>query len=576
MGIETVLSKITELRTLVNKHSSLQHYNDHLNNLYESVHSKEIYVSFFGEFSSGKSSLINAILGNDILPTDVLPETSKIYEIRFRQKTDSIEIEYKDGKQQFFSGFSWIKEQKDNPDVTRVKVFTTSCAVPDGIVLVDIPGLSSLNEGHQKALEEYLPKSDAIIITIDISQPVLTKNMQEFINDLKLFDKPYYMVVTKSDMKPPQERDEVMNFVKGIKDIPISGLALTSAKNKNIEELSNLFSLIAKEKEKILEQSSIKALKQLCNGIINEIEGQIKTIQMDGEKYDEELDKIDEEIKKIQLELREKIDNYSKKYNEVVKKSKEAFLQYMQESKPKLVSVVMSTKNPDLDEKKFTDEFNRYMSIASRRALLHHGEHIKMINKDFINDLNDMFEAKISYSTTKRGITSIGSEVATIGTFAGMFYIGSLALSTLASIPAIGIILSSLGLTSIIVPGFLQTVVAGVVGRVLMGSSLKKILSGIIGKFSDITTKPMIEKQIDDNINNAANEFEKMLITNKEETILKIEERLRNSYEKMLTEKEKVKEEVMKMRTQKEDEKEKTIQSLLDTKGRIQEIFASL
>lgn len=572
MNNDLVALKVKELSALISTHPSLKSYSVLLDSINKRVISKEIFIALFGEFSSGKSSLINAILGMNVLPTDVLPETSKVYEVHFSQKTDSIEVEYRNGEKKFFSGVEWIKELKDDVNIVRIKVCSTSESLPDNIILVDMPGLSSLNEHHQKIIEEYLPKFDAILLTIDASQPVLTKSLEDLLNNLNILEKPCYLVITKVDLKSPADRKEIIEFIKGIKEIKVNGFALTSAKENYLKELHGIFEQISKEKDDILLQSNLKSLIQICKGIINEINGQIQLVQASESSFNDELKKVEEDLKKIQIDLGAKLNAYSKKLDESTNMSLRIFKEQMESFKSRLITTLTSTSDPELGEKKFVDEFSRCVRIASRKAILHSTEVLKAINKEFLTDLADMFEPTVSYSAPKKVLSNVGSEVITVGALGGALYMGLGFLSgVLGGLPLIGGALSQL-----IIPSFSTAIFGGLVGRVFVGSSLKKWLSGLTGKLSDLTTRPLIEKQIDENINRVTNEFEKLLFMNKEEAFLKIKESLNETFEKMQAEKEKVKEEILKMRAQEETKRQKTIEELVATREHVQKVLDSI
>lgn len=139
--------------------------------LYERMQSPDSYVVFIGETSSGKSSIINGILDNPILPVSAIPTTGSITEIAFESASDKIKYEaiYKNGTKSViankheFEGLTW----KPNKNMARLRVL-----VPEnkdqhiGLRLFDTPGYNSIIEEHEEILKDFLPNADIVVYTV--------------------------------------------------------------------------------------------------------------------------------------------------------------------------------------------------------------------------------------------------------------------------------------------------------------------------------------------------------------------------------------------------------------------------
>jgi ribosome biogenesis GTPase A len=119
-----------------------------------------------GEFSSGKSSFINALLKENILATSILPETSAITIVRYGGEKKA-EIRYKDGRK-----YELVDEsdaelvKRDAKDIDRVEISYPLNRLK-GFLLVDTPGLNTIFRSHEATTREFLHRADVIIWLFD-------------------------------------------------------------------------------------------------------------------------------------------------------------------------------------------------------------------------------------------------------------------------------------------------------------------------------------------------------------------------------------------------------------------------
>ena len=112
-----------------------------------------IKVPFVGDFNAGKSSLINAMLGVDLLPTNILPETAVSYEFYY-DTLEKLEV-WDEDKLVQTTELSQIKNLALTPK-NLVKIFINNEVVKKlfdrNIVIVDMPGIDSGIEAHNNAI----------------------------------------------------------------------------------------------------------------------------------------------------------------------------------------------------------------------------------------------------------------------------------------------------------------------------------------------------------------------------------------------------------------------------------------
>jgi ribosome biogenesis GTPase A len=118
-------------------------------------------VAVVGEFKRGKSSLLNALVGREVLPVGVLPLTA--VPTVLEQGEEALVVEYTDGRQEqhpLRQVASFATEQA-NPGnrlgVARVTARLNTPLLDAGVRLVDTPGVGSVHEHNTRSTDAYLP-----------------------------------------------------------------------------------------------------------------------------------------------------------------------------------------------------------------------------------------------------------------------------------------------------------------------------------------------------------------------------------------------------------------------------------
>ena len=169
-----------------------------------------LILPLVGEFSSGKTTLINALTDSKKLETATKPTTATIYEIHFGCSSCCAKIVKDDGTMFEVNDIENLKNDS-LADAKVVTVFDTSRQVPSTTILVDTPGLSSPDPKHKQTLVNFLPKADGILLVTDINQQI-TRSLTDFIETMKLSMKPIFLVLTKSETKSLNDIDAAKKY----------------------------------------------------------------------------------------------------------------------------------------------------------------------------------------------------------------------------------------------------------------------------------------------------------------------------------------------------------------------------
>lgn len=252
-----------------------------------------IILPLVGEFSSGKTTLINALTDSKKLETATKPTTATIYEVHFG--CDSCHAKVLDQKGELHS-VQDVAELKNDilADAKVVTVFDTSNRVPATTILVDTPGLSSPDQKHKQTLVSFLPKADGIMLVSDINQQI-TRSLVDFIETMKLSRRPIYLILSKSDTKSRTEIEAVKKYISDNCQIPLKQIAVVSASTGELEEFYSLLNSIQKDKKEILKKVDNQRVKNIIDVLTNHIDELMKASNSDKD--------LEEAIRRCQYEL---------------------------------------------------------------------------------------------------------------------------------------------------------------------------------------------------------------------------------------------------------------------------------
>ena len=201
------LEKFNQLHELYQKYS-FSAMLEELNKDIAEISDFKVTVPLVGAFSTGKSTLLNELIGYELLSTDITPETAVPAELTCGK--DEVIYCMKDGRQKN-SGINSMGVQKIPKDCSLMKISMQNAffkQIPD-VRLVDMPGFDSGIEIHNRAINDYLPKSLAYIIAVAADEGTVRASVLNFLTELQLNDMPVYAVVTKSDKCDEEDLPEL-------------------------------------------------------------------------------------------------------------------------------------------------------------------------------------------------------------------------------------------------------------------------------------------------------------------------------------------------------------------------------
>jgi len=256
-----------------------------------------VKVPFVGDFSAGKSSLLNAILGRkELLPTDITPETAVSYELWYAE-SESLEL-WKSGKLTGTYRIDDIKQLNVLPgDIVKVYLNNEKIKnlIQRGIVLVDMPGVDSGIEAHTSAILNYIHQGTFFVIVVDVEQGTLRGTTLSFIEELKKYGISASIFLSKCDKKPTSEVDRIKDSVSAVAARILSQgtfVGVTSAHQEKFDDLDDCLSNL--DAETMIRQKYEVAVKKFIASIADEIQLRKQLIQNEGRDFSKEIELIQE------------------------------------------------------------------------------------------------------------------------------------------------------------------------------------------------------------------------------------------------------------------------------------------
>ena len=185
----------------------------------ERVSEGRFYVACIGQFKRGKSSVLNALVGDSVLPTGVVPVTTVPTIVRYGSHAAArVRFEAAGGWTDIpvKSVDEYVSEEK-NPEnakhVAALEIFVPSPLLATGMCFVDTPGLGSVFTGNTAATQAFIPHIDAALVVIGADPPlageelVLVEAVAQHVQDL-------IITVNKADRTTDAERAEAVAFAR--------------------------------------------------------------------------------------------------------------------------------------------------------------------------------------------------------------------------------------------------------------------------------------------------------------------------------------------------------------------------
>ncbi len=287
------------------------------------------HLAVLGQFKRGKSTLLNALLGDSLLPTSVVPLTAIPTFLRAGPQWQA-KVAYVDGHsgEQVTSdqaaGISTFLEQyiteAGNPNnrlgINHVEVSSPSEILARGVVLIDTPGIGSTFRHNTEATLNFLPQCDAALFLVSADPPI-TEVEVDFLKEVHSKVVRLFFLLNKVDYLSDEERDTAVQFLRhvlrdqvGMSDaVPIfcvSARAGLEAKRRDDAELwaksgmaeveRHLIDFLASEKAATLRLAIARRVQGIVADVLMRVRLAVRSFQMPLSELQARMNRFEEAI----------------------------------------------------------------------------------------------------------------------------------------------------------------------------------------------------------------------------------------------------------------------------------------
>ena len=315
-------SKIKKLRENLGKMASMKHkYGltaSSIENYIKDTEHFQVVTPLIGEFSTGKSSLINTLLDRKLLGEGIEPKTAVPTEICYGSQERAV-IYAKDGNTKTLSLDDFQNMELSVEEVKKVQLHIDAPFLNeiDSVKIVDMPGYNSGIELHNRAIDDYLPNSQAYILTFQARTPTIQEDMANFLKELKLHEVPVYLMITKAKSVLEQELKDCVEHIKadaqkylGLSDVNI-GVTNAKGKDKDIAFFEESLRDIAKQSKEIFAKNMELHLAKEGKDLAIYLQTSLKQTDLTPSELEAEIDSAQHNLKSLQ----DKLENLKNEFN---------------------------------------------------------------------------------------------------------------------------------------------------------------------------------------------------------------------------------------------------------------------
>lgn len=273
-------------------------------------------LALFGRVSSGKSSMLNALLGVNVLPVGINPITAVPTKLRYGPELKAA-VAYGDGRSEAVSieELSRLVTEQGNPgnlkNVVRALVEVPSPRLRQGVLLVDTPGLGSLATRGAAETLAYLPSCDLALLLIDAGATL----SDEDIGTLRLLYEagiPALVLLSKADLLADGDLHRAISYIQEhVKhalnlDVTVHPVSTVPRYSILLDQFFERELLPKFEKARVLREASVaRKIGSLREAVIAAMESSLRREKREASKAPENVSELETRLRVITGEVGE-------------------------------------------------------------------------------------------------------------------------------------------------------------------------------------------------------------------------------------------------------------------------------
>ncbi|MEH7157351.1 dynamin family protein [Neobacillus drentensis] len=203
--IQKLKTKIVRLYDYLIDQADLVHAKK-IKQLAKKLDNREFLIAFCGHFSAGKSTMINQLVGEKLLPSSPIPTSANLVKVKTGE--DYAKVFFKNDTPRMYLApydYELVKNYcKDGDQIEEIEISHSDTGLPDHTVIMDTPGIDSADDAHRIATESAIHLADLILYVMDYNHVQAELNFL-FTRELTEAGKEVYLVINQIDKHNEEE-----------------------------------------------------------------------------------------------------------------------------------------------------------------------------------------------------------------------------------------------------------------------------------------------------------------------------------------------------------------------------------
>lgn len=272
-----------------------------ISGLQAAIQQCELLIPVVGAFSAGKSSLLNALVGTDLLPVAITPETAMPTELRYDQR-ERLEVVFLDGKTQELPLAALPTLQSRAHEIELVKLYAERSALKalQPLVLVDMPGFNSPLDAHNRAIAHYIGQGAHYLFVVSVEEGALHTQTLRRIEEVVTIGRTFSVCVNKADLRPQQEVEAVQAYIGD--QLAEVGLEAATCRVSQLDGGAIQAMLQGIDPEELVNNLFQARLQQLSQTLENILQTASEAIQHDEAENKTRVSELEEAIHELETQ----------------------------------------------------------------------------------------------------------------------------------------------------------------------------------------------------------------------------------------------------------------------------------
>ncbi|MEE4358890.1 MAG: dynamin family protein [Desulfococcaceae bacterium] len=414
--MDEIGQRASELQAVANKWG-FTHAESRFQKIQERRKQHDLTIAFVGKVKKGKSSLINALVGEPLLPSDILPASVCNVLVRYGDKEDAVIMD-KQGH------LSHVSRQKLRESIScgklanarKAEVTLPSQFLKTGLRLVDTPGFADVDEIRSEVVNTVIPQVDALVVVLDTESGGIDASEKEFLATqvFSTHTGKIFFAMNKSDKVGEQKGVEqllgyINAVVKAFTDHP--RVFAVSSRNElqkimqgaetdfpsGIPELRQaLTDYVEKEAGSAVVNSMMRDFGNLARAVGSGLETQLKSLSESKEELQTRIETLQKDRTRIQEKMVEIDKKARRKVEDILLKFQGSLADFISRYSSKLRTAIMMLSMDDLKDPGLASELQSGVNLQMKCFMEREARKISPLLDEVFEEWNEDTEAQFS------------------------------------------------------------------------------------------------------------------------------------------------------------------------------------